>query len=278
MVAALRRRLDRRDVEARAHAVGDVGLLAVDDEAAVDALGARGDRRDVGAGPGLGDGQRGDLLAGDGGRQVAALLVLGAELPHRRRGDADVRADAGRQPARAAARQLLGEDRVVQVVAALAAVLLGVLQAEEADPRQLGEDLVGEPARLLPLGGVRAQLVGDEAPDRLAQRLVLVGEGRVGGHRAGDRIARRGAARHRESMASTVAPGCPVHADFDPLSPRLPAGPVRGHARAAGRARRRSSTRRRSTTTSSPATRTSRRSSSTTRRSRPAPRSCRSPR
>jgi hypothetical protein len=69
--------------------------------------------------PGLGDGQGGDLLAGDGGREVAALLVLGAELPHRRGGDADVRADARRQPARAAARHLLGEDRVVQVVAAL---------------------------------------------------------------------------------------------------------------------------------------------------------------
>jgi hypothetical protein len=26
--------------------------------------------------------------------------------------------------------------------------------------------------------------------------------------------------RHREWMARTVAPGCPVHADFDPLSPR----------------------------------------------------------
>jgi hypothetical protein len=31
-------RLDRGDVEARAHAIGDVGLLAVDDEAAIDAL------------------------------------------------------------------------------------------------------------------------------------------------------------------------------------------------------------------------------------------------
>ena len=79
-------------------------------------------------------------------------------------------------------------------------------------------------------------------------------------------------------MASTVAPGCPVHSDFDPLVAALPRGPVRRHARAAGRARSRSSTRRRSTTTSSRATRTSRRSSSTTRRSRRRPRSCRSPR
>ena len=182
VVPARGRRLDRGDVEARAHAVGDVGLLAVDHEAALHARGPGRDRCDVGAGPGLGDGQRGDRRAGDGGHEVAALLVLGAELPQRRGGDADVRADARREPARAAARQLLGEDRVVQVVAALPAVLLGVLQAEEADGRELGEDLVGEPARLLPLGRVGTKLVGDEAPDRVAQRLVLVGEGRVGRH------------------------------------------------------------------------------------------------
>ena len=143
-----RRRLDRGDVEGRAHAVGDVGLLAVDDVAAVDALGARGDRRDVGARARLGDGQGGDLLAGDGRRQVAALLVLGAELPHRRRGDADVRADPGRQAARSAARHLLGEDGVVQVVAALAAVLLGVLQARGSRPA---------PARRRPRRGTSAR-------------------------------------------------------------------------------------------------------------------------
>ena len=153
-------------------------------------------------------------------------------------------------PPDAAARQLLGEDGVVEVVAALPAVLLGVLQAEEAHRRELGEDLVGEPARLLPLGRVGAKLVGDEAPDRVAQRLVLVGEGRVGGHRPRDRIARPRRARHRERMASTVAPGCPVHSEFDPLSPRyledpfavmreLPAGEVPGLLRAGDRLLRR---------------------------------------
>ena len=43
---------------------------------------------------------------------------------------------------------------------------------------QRREDLVGEPARVLPLLGVRAQLVRDEAADRLAQLLVLLGERR----------------------------------------------------------------------------------------------------
>jgi hypothetical protein len=36
----------------------------------------------------------------------------------------------------------------------------------------------------------------------------------------GDRIASRRVARHLGSKASTVAPGCPVHSEFDPLSPR----------------------------------------------------------
>src|SRR5205807_735524 len=64
----------------------------------------------------------------------------------------------------------------------LAAVLLRVLQAEVAVLGELGEDLVVEPARLLPLLGVRAQLLVDEAPQRLAELLVLLGEGRVGRH------------------------------------------------------------------------------------------------
>ena len=139
------------------------------------------------------------------------------------------------QPARAAARELLGEDRVVQVVAALPAVLLGVLQAEEADGREPGEDLVGEPARLLPLRRVGAQLVGDEAPDRLAQRLVLVGEGRVGGHRRSDRIARPRRARHRERDGQHRRAGLPGPRRLRPALAALPGGPVRGPGRAAGR-------------------------------------------
>src|SRR4051794_29759455 len=57
-VAALLPRLDRRHVEVRPYAVGDEGLGAVDDPAAVDALGARTDGGDVGAGVGLRDRER----------------------------------------------------------------------------------------------------------------------------------------------------------------------------------------------------------------------------
>src|SRR3954469_20367622 len=55
----------------------------------------------------------------------------GALFPWRRVGDFHVAADRGAAPARAAARELLGPDSVMQIAAALAAVLLFVLQAEE---------------------------------------------------------------------------------------------------------------------------------------------------
>ena len=57
----------------------------------------------VGAGVGLGDAERRDPLAADGGHEVAFVLVVGAELPDRRHGDAGVRADAGGEAAGAAA-------------------------------------------------------------------------------------------------------------------------------------------------------------------------------
>jgi hypothetical protein len=76
-----------------------------------------------------------------------------------------VRPDARSEPARSAARHLLGEHRVVHVVATLPAVLLGVLEAEEPDLGELMEDLVREPALLLPRRRVRLELRRHEPPD-----------------------------------------------------------------------------------------------------------------
>ena len=76
-------------------------------------LGARLDARDVRAGVGLGDPSAAIFsprIAGRGSADAGPRC----RTPDRRRGDADVRADAGRQAARAAARELLGQDRVVQ--------------------------------------------------------------------------------------------------------------------------------------------------------------------
>jgi hypothetical protein len=66
----------------------------------------------------------------------------------------------------------------VQVVPALAAIGLRVLQPQQPLSGQLGKDLIGEPAILLPLLGVGGELPFDEAPGGGPQLLVLVGEGR----------------------------------------------------------------------------------------------------
>ena len=73
---------------------------------------------------------------------------------------------------------LLAEDERGVVVAALAAVLDRLVEAEEAELAHPREDGVGE-GRLLPLLGVGRELLGDEVGDRLAQLLVLVGEDEV---------------------------------------------------------------------------------------------------
>jgi hypothetical protein len=88
---------------------------------------------------------------------------------------AEARADAAAGPR---PRELLDPDRVVDVGAALAAELLRVLEAEEAELAAALIELARELARCLPLVDVRSDLLADEAPDRLAQLLVLLGEGR----------------------------------------------------------------------------------------------------
>ena len=52
------------------------------------------------------------------------------------------------------------------------------VEAEEAEFAHAGEDGVGEGA-LLPLLGVRRELLDDEVVDRLAQLFVLLGEDEV---------------------------------------------------------------------------------------------------
>ena len=130
-------------------------------------------------------------------------------------------------PARARVDELLGEDERAGVVAALAAVALGLVEAEEAELAHPPEDPVGE-GRLLPLVGVRRELLQHERADRLAQRLVLLGEdempaarGVVGladvvgrrhgrpyrARRSGDRLGRAGRLRAcRTRRCATTSP------------------------------------------------------------------------
>ncbi len=81
-------------------------------------------------------------------------------------------------PPEPALRHLLAQDRLVQVVAALPAVLDRVLQPEQALGRELSEHLIGEPLLLLPLLGVGGQLAFDEAAGGFPQLLVLLCERR----------------------------------------------------------------------------------------------------
>jgi hypothetical protein len=106
-VAALLGGLHGRHDEVGAHAVRDVGLRPVDHIAAVHPAGEGADAGHVGARAGLGDPERRDALAADGGREEALLLVIRPELPDRRSGNADVGADARREAARTATPELL---------------------------------------------------------------------------------------------------------------------------------------------------------------------------
>ena len=104
-MAALLARLAGADEEVGADAVGDEGLGAVDDVAAVDLVLGEGGRHagDVGAGARLGDPERADLLAGDPRHQPALLLLLGAEVEDRRHRDRGVGVEPGGDAAGAAA-------------------------------------------------------------------------------------------------------------------------------------------------------------------------------
>ena len=158
---------------------------------------------------------------------------------------------------------LLGEHERRVVVAALAAVLLGLVEAEEAELAHAAEDRVGE-GRLLPLLGVRRELLGREAADRLAQLLVLVGEDEVlalGAEVGLEDVLRGGG--HARTRSAAARESEQWHCLL------LTAGAVRGRRVAADRVR---ACRPRSATTSPTASRRSR-STSPTRATR-CPTSC----
>ena len=112
------------------------------------------------------------------GAAHSLLLLLGAERQDRRHRHVGLDGDPHRQPAAVGVHDLLGQHQRGVVVAALAAVLLGLVEAEEAELAHPLEHPVGERG-LLPLLGVGLELLDHEPADRLAQLLVLVGEDEV---------------------------------------------------------------------------------------------------
>ena len=143
VVAGVRVGLRDEHDDVGAVAVGDVRLRAVDDVLVAVAHRARLDAGDVGAGVGLGDAEAEDLLALDRGHDPLLLLLLGAEREDRRHRHVGVDRDAHRQAAATARGRSPRRARATVVVAALAAVLLGLVEAEEARARPCA----GRPSR-----------------------------------------------------------------------------------------------------------------------------------
>ena len=110
--------------------------------------------------------------------QPLLLLLLGAEEQDRLADQAAAdRHDAAQRGVGAA--ELLHGQRVGDVVAAEAAVLLGDGQAEEADLGHLGHDREVDGLVAVPPGAVRDRLLVEEGARQVAEGLLLVGEGEV---------------------------------------------------------------------------------------------------
>lgn len=137
--------------------------------------GARGDAGEVGARAGLRHGDRGHGLAGQEAGEPALLLLLAAELEQVRQDEAGVhglRAEPdSRAPALLADHGLVGE-----VGDARAAVLLGHVDAEDAEVAELAVQLAGDMALPLPVSVVGGDLLGDEVADGRPECLVVLGE------------------------------------------------------------------------------------------------------
>ena len=178
VVACVRVGLRHQNDVVGAEAVGDEGLGAVDHVLVAIADCGGSDGGDVGAGARLGDPQAADQLTLDRGDQVALLQILGPEQVDRRRRHVGVDREAHIEPAAAAVAHRVRSHQRVEVVAPLAAVLLGVAETDVAEVGGPLQDRV-RPEVLLPIEPVRGALLQHPRLHRLAQLLVLVGEDEV---------------------------------------------------------------------------------------------------
>ncbi|MFK4490947.1 hypothetical protein ABIA45_006025 [Bradyrhizobium sp. USDA 336] len=130
--------------------------------------------RDIRAAARLGDRQCGDLLAGQHLWQHACLH-LGPCGP-RDRGRADsVAHQTGADAARAGTRKLLARDDLHELVGGDAAIFLRESKSQQADSSRLAIELAREFAGFVPVMGERRDLLLDEAPHHVAERVMLGG-------------------------------------------------------------------------------------------------------
>ena len=157
-------------------------LLAVDDPLVAVLDRARLERRQVGAGLGLGEALAPDLVGGEDRVEVALLLLVGA--PDHDRGTRQQQAEHVRRERRAGAAELLEEDRRLGHRRAAAAVLLGPVDAGPAAVGELALPVAQEAvanAVVLRVGRVARRVVGQPPPQLVAERELGVVECQVHG-------------------------------------------------------------------------------------------------
>src|SRR6266404_499014 len=176
-VRRLRIGLRRDDHQVAEDAVGDERLLAVHDVVTIVTDCGRLDRGEIGAGVGLGHGDRRDELAADATGNPARLLLVGAVAVDVRHTDVAVQGE--REARGAGADDLLVDDRRVREVDAGAAVLRIDLRAEEALLPGPPPGVAVDDALLLPALDVRRHLARAELLELLTEELVLGSEYRA---------------------------------------------------------------------------------------------------
>src|SRR5262249_47511274 len=150
--------------------VGDPHLGAVDDETVALLLGAGADRGGVGAGIGLGDRERADVLAGNELRQVA-LLLLGVAV-QAQLVDAQVGVGAIGEPDRArGARDFLHGDAMFEIAEPEPTPGLADRDAVNAELAEFGPEVAWEGVAAVDLLGARRNMRGCEAAHTLAQHV-----------------------------------------------------------------------------------------------------------
>ncbi len=166
--------------------VGDEPLAAVDDVVVADALGPGLDRRRVGAGVGLGQGERHDQLAARYTRQELALLHLGTIHQDALRPDSDVGAEHRTEGQRGLADLECGPALLAHRQAD-ATVLVGDRQSEQAHRLHVVDDVGGHLVEFLDGVLGRHQTLDDEALHRGQQQVEGFGiDGHGGSFDAGD--------------------------------------------------------------------------------------------
>jgi dienelactone hydrolase len=162
------------DVDAAHAGVADEALLPVEEPHVAVALGARLERRRVGADARLGQRVRAVHRAVDEGRQPPPLLLLTAGEHDRQRDELHIGRHQRNRPRHL--RELLDEGAERDLGLAAAAVLHRHGEREEALARERAVDVVRVVAVLVDLAHARTHLVEHHAAQVLTERSLLVGQ------------------------------------------------------------------------------------------------------